>query len=285
MGYIHLTFTLLLIILFRNPVNCSHRRVVFYLNVSYAENSSSIVLINNQMPGPLIEAELNDILVIHVTNYLPESERLAIHFHGMLFQQTPQMDGVSYITQMPIESQHSFTYVFRAYPAGTYFYHSHAGLQSVTAFGSLIVYNRQKPWNLTEAPSGPLLFSDLWFEPDRLTQEHNLLASPFIWQGEPTYLLINGKRDFVLTLDPDRKYLLRLIGATTLSTIVFSIDKHPMTIVEVDGTLIKPKENVESIEISSGQRYAVTIQTKTQSTGIFIMQLAVRWRASLNTSR
>jgi FtsP/CotA-like multicopper oxidase with cupredoxin domain len=262
-----------------------NRRVVYNLIVSYAINSSSIVLINNEMPGPLIEAELNDILVIHVTNHLPTSERLVIHFHGMHVQQTPQMDGVAYVTQMPIESQRSFTYVFHAYPSGTYLYHSHAGLQSATAFGPLIVHDRRKPWNISEVLSGPLLFSDLWFQPDRLTQEQGLLASPFVWQGEPTYLLINGKRDFILTVDPGKKYLLRLIGSTTLSTVVFGIDEHPMTVVEVDGTLIKPKENISSIELSSGQRYAVIIETKTQSKGIFLMQLSIRWRTLVTGSK
>lgn len=261
------------------------RRLVYYLNVSYALNSSSIVVINNQIPAPLIEAEVNDILIVHVTNNLPDSEKLSIHFHGMSFRETPQMDGVSYVTQMAIDSQSSFTYVFRAYPAGTYFYHSHAGLQSVTAFGPLIVHNREKPWPMSEVSTGPIMFSDLWTTPDRLTQEHNLLASPFIWQGEPTYLLINGKRDFVLTVQPNRKYLLRLISATTLSTVVFGIDQHLMTVVEVDGTLIKPKENVRSIELSSGQRYGVIIETKKQSTAIFLMQLAIRWRAANNGSR
>jgi FtsP/CotA-like multicopper oxidase with cupredoxin domain len=268
-----------------NSVAIVNRRREYYLTVSYALNSSSIVLINNQIPGPLIEAEVDDILIIHVTNNLPESEEAVIHFHGMLVQQTPQMDGVAYVTQMPIKSQCSFIYVFRANPSGTYFYHSHAGLQSVTAFGPLIISDRRKPWNVSEVSSGPLLFSDLWFEPNRLVQEHNLLASPFIWQGEPTYLLINGKRDFVLTVDPDKRYLLRLIGSTTLSTIVFGIDEHPMTIVEVDGSLIKPKENMTSIELTSGQRYAVIIQTKKQSKEIFLMQLAIRWRTLVNDSR
>jgi FtsP/CotA-like multicopper oxidase with cupredoxin domain len=282
---IHYLLLFLGILSLTNSVAIVNRRVVYNLIVSYAINSSSIVLINNEMPGPLIEAELNDILVIHVTNYLPASERLVIHFHGMLVQQTPQMDGVAYVTQMPIESQRSFTYVFRAYPSGTYFYHSHAGLQSATAFGPLIIHDRQKPWNISEVSSGPLLFSDLWFKPDRLTQEQGLLASPFVWQGEPTYLLINGKRDFILTVDPDKKYLLRLIGSTTLSTVVFGIDEHPMTVVEVDGTLIKPKENISSIELSSGQRYAVIIETKTQSKGIFLMQLSIRWRTLVTGSK
>ena len=261
------------------------RRLVYHLNVSYAQNSSSIVLINNQMPGPLIEAELNDILVIHVRNNLPANERFVIHFHGLHFRQTPQMDGVAYVTQMPIESQHEFTYTFRAYPAGSHFYHSHSGLQSVTAFGGIIVHNhRKRPWNASEISTGPLFFSDLWVKPDRHAQEHNLLASPFIWQGEPHHLLINGQRDFVLNVDPNKTYLLRLIGATTLSTIVFGIDNHLMTVVEVDGTLIRPI-NVTSIELSSGQRYAVLLHTKPQVNRIYLMQISIRWRTIVNGSK
>lgn len=281
-------FILLLILLGNlsttNSVGIVNRRVRIHLNVAYAFNSS-VVLINNQMPGPMIEAEVNDIFVIQVTNNLRVNEDLAIHFHGLYQRQTPQMDGVSFVTQMPIRSGQSFVYVFRAYPAGTYFYHSHAGLQSVTAFGAMIIRDRRRCFNALESPQGPLLFSDLWFQPDRITQEYNLLASPFVWQGDPTYLLINGKRDFVLTLEPNKKYLLRLIGATTLSTVVFGIDEHPMTVVEVDGTAIKPKENVMSIELSSGQRYAVIIETKQPINRLYTMQLSIRWRTLVNGSK
>lgn len=272
------------IISLTNSIAIVDRRLVYYLNVSYAVNSSSIVLINNQIPGPLIQADLNDILIIHVTNSLPETERVSIHFHGLLVQQSPHMDGVAYITQMPILSGRTFTYVFRAYPAGTYFYHSHAGLQSVTAFGAVIINDRQYPWNATEVSTGPLLFSDTWVSPDRLTQEAGLLATPFVWQGEPTYLLINGKRDFVLIVDPGKTYLLRLIGATTLSTVVFGIEDHPMTVVEVDGTRTIPK-TVNSIELSSGQRYGVYIQTKSQVSRVYLMQLSIRWRTLVNGSK
>ena len=274
------------VVLLTNSVGIVNRRVFIHFNVALAFNSS-IVLINNQSPGPLIEAEVNDIFVIHVTNNLLSGEELAIHFHGLYQRQTPQMDGVSFITQMPIQSGQTFTYVFRAYPSGTYFYHSHAGLQSVTAFGPIVIHDRRRRrlFNALEIPNGPVLFSDLWFQPDRLTQEYNLLASPFVWQGDPTYLLINGKRDFVLTLQPNQQYLLRLIGATTLSTVVFGIDEHPMTVVEVDGTAIKPKENVQSIELSSGQRYGVIIQTKQATNRVYLMQLSIRWRTLVNGSK
>ena len=257
----------------------------YTLTVSYAENSSSIVLLNAQSPGPLLEAELNEIVVVHVKNDLTSDEELTIHFHGMLMRQTPQMDGVAYVTQMPIPRGEQFTYVIRAYPAGTYFYHSHSGLQAVTAFGPLLVHDRRRAWPWRELPAGPLLFSDQWQRVDRPRQEEDLLASPFTWEDEPTRLLINGRRNFSVTVEGGTKYLLRLIGATSLSTVVFGIAEHPLTVVEVDGTPVRAKSNLTSIEISSGQRYAVLIETKKQTSGAFLMEIAIRWRSKLLNSR
>jgi L-ascorbate oxidase len=255
------------------------RRRKYTLTVSYARNSTSIVLINNRFPAPLIQARLNDILVIRVINKLPNDEEVTIHFHGMLQRKTPQMDGVPYITQMPIPTNRTYTHVFRAYPAGTYFYHSHSDLHAVTAFGPLVIHDRQKRGQWYELPNGPLLFSDQWLFYDRRDKEAGLLGSPFKWAGDQTALLINGRRDLVLTLEPNKKYLVRLIGATSLSIIVFAIDQHPMTVVEVDGTAVIPKERLTSIEITPGQRYAVTIETKNQTSGVFQMKAAIRWQS------
>lgn len=262
------------------------RRREYNLRISYATNSSSSVLINDQFPGPLLEAELNELLVVHVKNDLSADEELTIHFHGMFMHQTPDMDGVAYVTQMPIARGEVFTYVIRAYPAGTYFYHSHSGLQAMTAFGPLLVHDRRRrAWPWRELPCGPLLFSDRWQRADRRQQEKGLLASPFRWADEPTDLLINGQRDLVILLEPETKYLFRLIGATSLSTLVFGIDQHSMTVIEVDGTLVKPTSNITSLEIASGQRYAVLIETTKPKHGAFLMEIAIRWRKAPNHSR
>lgn len=257
----------------------------FNFTLSYAANTTSVLLVNNQFPGPMIRVNVNDEVIVHVHNALHTDEEITIHFHGILQRQTPQMDGVPYITQMPIPRGESYTYAFFAYPAGTYMYHSHSGLQSVTAFGAVIIDDPQRLWEVPEVPSGPLALSDHWDDTDRLTQEDGLLASPFRWMGEPSHLLINGQKNYVLTLNPGQTYLLRLIGATSLSTVVFGIDQHPMTVVEVDGKLVVPKRNMTSIEIASGQRYAVLIETKNQLTGVYAMQASIRWRvSSANTS-
>lgn len=60
-----------------------------------------------------------------MTNDLPEGT--SVHWHGLPVSNS--MDGVPNVTQDPIAPGDSFTYTFRAEPAGTYFYHSHAGLQ------------------------------------------------------------------------------------------------------------------------------------------------------------
>ena len=256
----------------------------YNFTLAYSANSS-IVLVNNQFPGPMIRVNVHDIIIVHLYNGLNTTEELAVHFHGMLQRQTPQMDGVGYVTQMPIPSGQTFTHSFHAFPAGTHMYHSHAGLQAITTFGALIVDDPERLWEIQEAPSGPIVLSDYWEGSDRLTQEAGLNGSPFRWLGEPTNVLINGQKDFVLTLDPGQKYLLRLIGGMSLSTVAFGITGHPMTVVEVDGKLVVPKSNMSSIEIASGQRYAVIIETQQQYTGVFVMQASIRWRAALAESR
>ena len=56
------------------------------------------------------------------------------------------MDGPAYITQCPILPMESFTYRFRASPAGTHWYHSHFSHQNMDGlFGLLIVHTRLPP--------------------------------------------------------------------------------------------------------------------------------------------
>jgi len=66
--------------------------------------------INGQFPGPLIECNEGDHLVIDVENRSVNST--AIHFHGIFQNGTNFMDGTSGITQCPIVPGSSFRYEF-----------------------------------------------------------------------------------------------------------------------------------------------------------------------------
>lgn len=50
------------------------------------------------------------------------------------------MDGVPFVSQCPIESGQTFTYRFKAEPAGTFWYQSHVGSQRIDGIlGDFIV--------------------------------------------------------------------------------------------------------------------------------------------------
>ncbi|MFC7193847.1 multicopper oxidase domain-containing protein [Halosimplex aquaticum] len=76
-----------------------------------------------QFPGPELRVQEGDVLSVELTNDL--QAKTTIHWHGIPVANP--MDGVPNVTQDPIDSGETFTYTFRAEPAGTYFYHSHVG--------------------------------------------------------------------------------------------------------------------------------------------------------------
>ena len=100
------------------------------------------IAVNGRIPGPTLIVSENQIVRVTVTNRLT-SEGVTIHWHGMHQRGTPWMDGVASLSQIPIVPGATFQYIFRAYPAGTHWYHSHLGAQRTDGlFGGLIVRER-----------------------------------------------------------------------------------------------------------------------------------------------
>ena len=75
---------------------------------------------NGTVPGPTIDADLGDDVVVNLTNRLPEPT--TIHWHGV--ELAAPMDG-SHISQEPVAPGGTFQYRFRPLTAATYWYHSH----------------------------------------------------------------------------------------------------------------------------------------------------------------
>ena len=88
---------------------------------------------NGQSPGPTIEVVEGDRVRIFVTNKLPE--HTSVHWHG---QRLPNgMDGVSGLTQAPIQPGKTFVYEFVARRPGTFMYHPHADEMTQMAMGMM----------------------------------------------------------------------------------------------------------------------------------------------------
>ena len=93
--------------------------------VTVAGKTTPAMSINGQIPGPLLHWKEGEDVTLNVTNKL--SEDASIHWHGIILPQ--EMDGVPGLSFDGIKPGQTFTYRFKVQQSGTYWYHSHSGLQ------------------------------------------------------------------------------------------------------------------------------------------------------------
>ncbi len=97
-------------------------------------------LIDGGLPGPVLRFTEGDEIEIAVSNRLAEDT--SIHWHGILLPS--DMDGVPGLSFAGIAPGETFTYRYRLRQSGTYWYHSHSGLQEQSGlYGALIVDPRE----------------------------------------------------------------------------------------------------------------------------------------------
>ena len=90
-----------------------------------AGGSSNLITLNGLSPGPLVRLKEGQSVKINVTNTLEDST--SIHWHGFTLPYT--MDGVPGVAFPGIAPNSTFSYMFDVKQNGTYWYHSHSGLQ------------------------------------------------------------------------------------------------------------------------------------------------------------
>ncbi|KAF2436801.1 hypothetical protein EJ08DRAFT_623128 [Tothia fuscella] len=231
-----------------------------------------VIGINGAWPCPLVEANLGDTIIMNVKNRLG-NETTSIHPHGIFQKGTPQMDGVAGVTQCPIPAGGSFTHSFVANPAGTRWYHSHDKAQYPDGLRSpMIIHDRE--WERSLGFEEQFVFSvSDWYH----TQFPYLIHEFFDggnFNGRttrgampmPDSSLINDTESITLEIEPNKKYLLRIVSMAALFPHQISIvEDHDMTIVAIDGFPTKPKD-ASAIVISAGQRYDVLITGKANVT-------------------
>jgi L-ascorbate oxidase len=85
--------------------------------------------VNYLLPGLSIQECQGDTIVVNLVNRMRTARVTSIHWHGLTQRGTPFMDGVGMVTQYPIMPFQSFQYKFEAKDVGTYWWHSHSGVQ------------------------------------------------------------------------------------------------------------------------------------------------------------
>ncbi|KAK4264882.1 hypothetical protein QN277_026003 [Acacia crassicarpa] len=242
-----------------------------------------VITINGRSPGPTIQAQEGDTIIVELKNSLL-TENLAIHWHGIRQLGTPWFDGTEGVTQCPILPGDKFKYQFVVDRPGTYLYHSHYGMQREAGLYGMIKVSPRDPEPFTYDYERTILLND-WFHKSSYEQATGLSSKdPFVWVGEPQSLLINGRGRFncsklatpsldagvcntsnpdcslyVQTVIPGKTYRLRIGSLTALSALSFQIEGHNMTVVEADGHYVEPFV-VQNLFLYSGETYSVLVK-------------------------
>lgn len=140
----------------------------------------SSYLINGRSPGPTIEGDEGDWIELKVDNLLPVS--ISIHFHGVLQKGTPWSDGVPGITQYPILSGDTYTYVFRLQDQyGASWYHAHyRGYASDGIYG---------PINIRASKQRDRPYKSITNDTDTIKLWESLESSPQFIIGDDSFKL------------------------------------------------------------------------------------------------
>lgn len=124
------------------------------------------VAINGTIPAPLIRLKEGQNVRLTVENRLLD-EDTSIHWHGFIVPF--QMDGVPGISFPGIRPGTSFTYEFPIKQSGTYWYHSHSGLQEQLGHYGPIVIDPAGPDPVAYDREHVIVLSDWTFmHPHRL---------------------------------------------------------------------------------------------------------------------
>ncbi|WP_237751090.1 multicopper oxidase domain-containing protein, partial [Pseudomonas aeruginosa] len=96
--------------------------------------------INGSLPGPTLRWREGDNVTLRVRNRLAEDT--SIHWHGIILP--ANMDGVPGLSFEGIAPGGLYEYRFKVRQNGTYWYHSHSGLQEQAGvYGSLVIDARE----------------------------------------------------------------------------------------------------------------------------------------------
>jgi len=251
--------------------------------------------INGVVPGPLIRLKEGQDVTLSVTNALPQEDS-SIHWHGLLVP--AQFDGVPGISFPGIRPGATFDYRFRINQAGTYWYHSHSGLQEQLGhYGPIVIdaagadpvaYDREHVILLSDhSPERPdAIFRHMKLRSGYYNRQQQtlggLIAGADQREGErvdwgrmrmdPTDIadgtgttytyLVNGHgpRDNWTGLFRDgERVRLRIINASSMTTFNVRIPDLPMTVVAADGLNVKPVE-VDEFQIGVAETYDVVVR-------------------------
>ena len=250
--------------------------------------------INGTVPGPLIRLKEGQHVRLSVSNQL--DEETSIHWHGLLVPF--QMDGVPGVSFPGIPPGQTFVYEFPVKQSGTYWYHSHSGLQEQLGHYGPLVIDPAGPESAPADREHIVVLSDFsalhphtifqrlkqeagFFNQQRQTLagliagKDQTLSERLAWakmRMDPTDIsdvtgaaytfLVNGQGpsdNWTALFSPGERVKLRFINAAAQTIFNVRIPGLRMTVVGADGQYVRPVQ-VDEFQIGNAETYDVLVE-------------------------
>lgn len=220
------------------------------------------------------ESECFNVVVVNAA-----SVPTALHWHGLILPNLE--DGVPFITQAPIPPGGSYPYNFKLVQRGTYFAHSHYGLQEQKLMSIPIILHSEEESSVKEIVAS---FEDFSFDPPqaiwvklrkKYMRTRQLRGTS--WKPDLTLKMDNMAPDLydvaydafltnrktidqapTYTVQPGEEIRLRLINASAATQFLVTLGHLLGSLVAVDGNPIEPVE-FDQYPLATGQRIDILV--------------------------
>ena len=249
----------------------------------------SAIGVNGTVPAPLLRLREGQKVRLNVVNALDEDS--SIHWHGMLVP--TQFDGVPGVSFPGIKPRSTFSYEFPIRQSGTYWYHSHSGLQEQLGhYGPIVIdpagtdpvhYDREHVLVLADhsALSPAEIFRRIKVDPGHFNFQRQTLSGLLAKRDQPlkdrmdwgrmrmdptdvldvtgsayTYIVNGfGPRDnWTALFKPGERVRLRIINASAMTNFNVRIPGLSLSIVQADGQNVHPVA-VDEFQIGVAETY------------------------------
>ena len=254
---------------------------------------SRAIGINGTVPAPLVRLKEGQTAKLTVVNDLDEDS--SIHWHGLILPF--QMDGVPGVSFPGIKPRSTFVYEFPVVQSGTYWYHSHSGLQEQLGhYGPIVIdpagadpigYDREHVVVLSDHSqiSPEAIFRKLKVNPGHFNMQRQTLsgllagkdqslAERIDWgkmrmdptdvadvNGSTYTFLVNGhgpRDNWTALFNPGERVRLRIVNASAMTIFNVRVPGLRMTVVQADGLNVVPTE-IDEFQIAVAETYDVIV--------------------------
>jgi FtsP/CotA-like multicopper oxidase with cupredoxin domain len=218
---------------------------------------------NGSVPGPLIECNQGDELIVHFSNHLPEET--TVHWHGIRLPSG--MDG-SHLSQTPVPPGGTFTYRFTVPDASLFWYHPHHdGQQQLYRglYGALLVRGANEPELTRERV---MVLSDIGLNSAGQLIDPALLSDTQLERAlgvEGNTLLVNGQISPRLTTAPGGTERWRVVNAATARYFNLGVPGQPLRLLGTDGGAVEAPVTLDHLVLAPGERADLAVSAPPRS--------------------